>query len=726
MMKFVFPLESLRDRDLSLVGGKALALARMARNGLSVPGGICVTTQAYDTYVSSTGLRERILLELNRKPFAEMRWEEMWDAALRIRNLFLKTATPGFLDGALRDAVGKRFQEKPLVIRSSSPVEDSATASFAGLHDSFVNVVGLDAILEHIRLVWASLWSDRALLYRQELKLGVKDSSMAVVLQEIVVGKRSGVVFGESPTDAAHTIIESVYGLNQGLVDGTVQPDRWVLDRKTGDIIEHNPATREKAIMPSPGGVQLQTLPRAAKNVPPLNNEETQLVWQLAQRAENMFGKPQDVEWTIARDVLFVLQSRPITSVSNRDSADRRLWYLSLTRSFENLKSLRQRIDLELLPAMNSEAHRLGRQDMRRLSDSQLAREISRRAAIYMKWKDTYWADFIPFAHGARLFGQVYNDTVKPDDPYEFMSLLGGTRMESLRRNRAMEDLAALIREDQELAEELRKRERRTGNKAFEEALEEFLQRFSLLPLGGAAGRSALLSVLLEMASRPPARQPSTPKDAEALSGAFLESFERQRRDFAVELLDLARASFRLRDDDNIYLGRIEAQLMAAVEEAKYRVKARSQTPSADANIRKLREALEDSGYSPAPIEDIAMEKADFEIRPRQLIGQPAGPGMASGKARVVLSASDLPEMKNGEILVCDAVDPNMTFVVPLSAGIVERRGGMLIHGAIIAREYGLPCVTGVPDATSLIRTGARVTVDGYLGIVTVSAAPEQ
>ena len=99
---------------------------------------------------------------------------------------------------------------------------------------------------------------------------------------------------------------------------------------------------------------------------------------------------------------------------------------------------------------------------------------------------------------------------------------------------------------------------------------------------------------------------------------------------------------------------------------------------------------------------------------------------MASGQARVVHSSSDLPEMTNGEMLVGDAVDPNMTFVVPLSAGIVERRGGMLIHGAIIAREYGLPCVTGVPNATSLIRTGVRVTVDGYLGIVTVAAAPEQ
>jgi pyruvate,water dikinase len=86
----------------------------------------------------------------------------------------------------------------------------------------------------------------------------------------------------------------------------------------------------------------------------------------------------------------------------------------------------------------------------------------------------------------------------------------------------------------------------------------------------------------------------------------------------------------------------------------------------------------------------------------------------------VIIDPADLFAFKAGEILVCDALDPNMTFVVPLAAGIVERRGGMLIHGAIIAREYGLPCVTGVPNATALIPTGEEVTVDGYLGIVTI------
>jgi pyruvate,water dikinase len=104
----------------------------------------------------------------------------------------------------------------------------------------------------------------------------------------------------------------------------------------------------------------------------------------------------------------------------------------------------------------------------------------------------------------------------------------------------------------------------------------------------------------------------------------------------------------------------------------------------------------------------------------RQLIGQPAAQGLATGNARVVRDAEDFRSFRKGEILVCDAVQPTMTHLVPLAGAIVERRGGMLIHGAIIARELGVPCVNGVPNATGLLKDGDLVTVDGTLGIVTV------
>jgi pyruvate,water dikinase len=222
------------------------------------------------------------------------------------------------------------------------------------------------------------------------------------------------------------------------------------------------------------------------------------------------------------------------------------------------------------------------------------------------------------------------------------------------------------------------------------------------------------------MAAHPPAKKKRSSHRLEDLSSRFLSRFKGREGEFASELLDLGRASYRLRDDDNIYLGRIEREVVVAIEEGRGRIEKRCRMKLEGSDPAEIIKALRHSDYVPTKRPSTEPIKISSELKARQIIGQPAGPGIAKGKARVIRSPSDLFTFESGEILVCDAIEPNMTFVVPLSSGIVERRGGMLIHGAIIAREYGLPCVTGVPEATTQIHTGDWVTVDGFLGIVVI------
>jgi pyruvate,water dikinase len=125
--------------------------------------------------------------------------------------------------------------------------------------------------------------------------------------------------------------------LNQGLVDGAVEPDRWILDRRKQTIISHTPAKRKYWMVPDEMGVKLKTLPAARSVQPPLGPKEVLEVFQLVRQAEDFFKGPQDLEWTYREKTLFVLQSRPITTVSSPESGDQRSWYLSLHRSFENL-----------------------------------------------------------------------------------------------------------------------------------------------------------------------------------------------------------------------------------------------------------------------------------------------------------------------------------------------------------------------------------------------------
>ena len=729
-MRLVIPLHEVRDEDREQVGGKAFSLSRLARMSLNVPDALCIPAEVYNHYVASTGLKERILLELNRKNFQEMRWEEIWDASLRIRNMFLNTPVPDDLTHAIQSRVEESFKEKAVVVRSSAPGEDSAKASFAGLHESYVNIHGAEAILEHIRLVWASLWSDGALLYRKDLELDVEKSAMAVVVQEIVVGERSGVVFGKNPNDASQSVIEAVYGLNAGLVDGTVEPDRWILERQTGKILSFTPVPREKWVRPSTKGTRLEPLPPEFLKIPPLTNPEAVRVFHLALEAEEAFGAPQDMEWTFRRNELYVFQSRPITTVSpeaasTETDGDKRPWYLTLRRSYENLQALRKKIEEELIPAMVKEADRLALQDLSILSDSSLAQEIRRRIHLQEHWVSVYRSDFIPFAHGMRLFGQFYNNTMRPSNPYEFMDLLGGRQLASLERNRLLEEMASMVRNDRFLAERLRAHQS-VDDEPFQQVLDSFTKKFGDISCatqeraGCVAGSDGIQRLLLEMAQHPSAKKRLNAQDVGEMTRDFLSRFMGEQQKSASDLLDLARTSYRLRDDDNIYLGRIEKEMLRAVEEGRRRFERRDPHSQEVMGQAELMEAIKDRNDLPTLRSSVEMGSPLFEMKARQMVGQPAGPGIASGRARVIENPSDLFDFESGEILVCDALDPNMTFVVPLASGIVERRGGMLIHGAIIAREYGLPCVTGVPNVTSLIHTGDAVTVDGFLGIVII------
>jgi len=730
-MKWMIPAAEIEPSDRPRVGGKGYALALMTGGGFNIPQTLCITAQAYQEYIDRTGLRERILIELHRKDFNDMRWEEIWDCATRIRNMILRKPIPTEIEAALREAIASQFKDKSVAVRSSAPDEDSAQASFAGLHESYLNVKGTDEILEHIRKVWASLWSDAALLYRQEIGLVLEKSAMAVVIQELVAGDRSGVTFTQNPTDTSQGVIESVYGLNQGLVDGAVEPDRWIVDRRQRTVITHTPVSRKYWMVPHENGVRLSPLPDDVSDHPPLSLQEARTVFDAAMQAEEIFRTPQDVEWTFRDDQLFLLQARPITAAAAGKSEDNRSWYLSLHRSFENLKLLRKRIEEEFIPGMIAAADQMATVDLTRLSDQALAQEIQARWGINHKWVNIYWEEFIPFAHGVRLFGQVYNDAIRPEDPYEFVDLLTQTDMASLERNRMLESLADQIRSNQRLAEQLKNSDDAEIDPEFLSKVEDFIYKFGDLSCSVTGGTQCvqdaqpLFKILLEMATHPPpppAHRKS--RNADRLKEKFLSCFEGEQRARSEELLDLARSSYQLRDDDNIHLGRIEAQALVAVQEGRRRIAEKTRRGDESSVPKALKDVLFDVDHGAKTLNPYRPKPGQsFEIKPRQLTGQPAGPGIARGRARVIQQHLDLSDFKFGEVLICDAVDPNMTFVVPLASAVVERRGGMLIHGAIIAREYGLPCVTGISDATALIQTGDEITVDGYLGIVTVGSA---
>ncbi|MEE4255255.1 MAG: PEP/pyruvate-binding domain-containing protein, partial [Desulfuromusa sp.] len=373
LMTSILSLDQISGGELVNFGGKTIALAKLSSLGYRLPRSLAIPCHFYQRYLHETGLGDRLTMELGRKVFSQMRWEELWDASLRIRNLFLMTPLSKKLETEISTALLNYFADHPLVIRSSAPEEDSNSCSFAGLHDSFVNIRTLEEQLLAIRKVWASLWSDRALLYRQELKLDVANSSMAVLVQELIAGEKSGVAFSVAPNASDLLTIEAVWGLNQGLVDGSVEPDCWSLDRQTLALRDYRRAEKHHKLMAQDGGLQKVSLSTVEQKQLVLTDTELSRVAKIALALEKEFDCPQDCEWTCHEGQFVLLQARPITSLQQKDP---RGWYFNLHRSLDNLQSLQHRIEKEIIPGMEADAAKFASINLADLSDTELLADL--------------------------------------------------------------------------------------------------------------------------------------------------------------------------------------------------------------------------------------------------------------------------------------------------------------------------------------------------------------
>ena len=735
--RWVIPLSECATVGEEFVGGKARTLGGLLRDGWRVPPGVVVSTLAYDRFQREGDLERRVRMELGRKPMDGMRWEELWDAALRLRHTFLAAEMPDDLADAITSSVVD-LGDVDLVVRSSAPGEDGGHTSFAGLHESIVGVRGRAALLDAVRKVWSSLWSDAALLYRRELGLDPAQSSMAVLIQPLVTEDTSGVAFARDPREVNRPVmvIEAVPGLCEQLVDGAIDPDRWVVNRDTGQVVE----TRHGERPDGQGSL--------------LTADELAVLHRTIKDLEEHLGWPPDTEWTGRGDALTLLQARPITRPrppASAEADDRRPWYLTLRLGPDRLRRLCRRVSEELIPELTALGASLAAEPLDDIDDYALANALRHRNDLLERWRRVYAEDFIPFAHGVRRLGMYYNDAVRPDDPYEFVALLSSENRLARRRNDELRVLATLLRNDAELrtavarlsSEDLDRAAlfdalaATPGADALRRGLDQLTRDDFDITYEGrrlADQATTLLGLVSQMAAMPP------PSGDHGAGRAIARELERKLREAvgpdrhleAEEVLATARLSWRLRDDDNLLIGRLESQLLRAVQVAIARLRANGRlnggtSPSLE-HALPLADVLEDDSDQPVTLpahqtREAPLAPTEPGVSARQLTGQPGAPGLASGPACCIRSAADLSRFRTGDVLVCDAIDPSMTHLVPLASAVVEGRGGMLIHGVIIARELGLPCVNGIPRLRDRIRDGDRLTVDGFLGIVAVGRA---
>jgi len=311
----VLALELVSAEMLPDVGGKAANLGELMRSGLPVPAGFCLTTQAYRRATSPAGLD---VVHAALAGTAPDDLPGLAGLAAAARRLVRAADVPADIADAVRAAYAVLGTDAPVAVRSSATAEDLPFASFAGQQDTFLNVVGVDAVLAAVRQCWASLWTDRAVSYRATHGIDPSTVSLAVVVQRMVDAAVAGVLFTANPvTGRRHeAVIDASPGLGEAVVSGAVNPDHFVVDSASQNILERRIGSKGVAIRPLPGGGTERVEQSGAGSQPCLDDAQLVALERLGRRAEVHFGAPQDLEWAIdAGGAAWLTQSRPITTL---------------------------------------------------------------------------------------------------------------------------------------------------------------------------------------------------------------------------------------------------------------------------------------------------------------------------------------------------------------------------------------------------------------------------
>lgn len=289
-------------------------LSELVQAGFKVPEGFCVTTEAYQSFIATSDQMDQLLEQLSMLKPEEL--DQIRELGKRIRTHLLELPIPTELEEEIIQAWKSVGDEYGYAVRSSSTAEDLPQASFAGQHDTYLNIKGKEQLLHHIRKCWASLFTDRAIVYRMKNGFDHRRVYLSVVVQRMVYPEISGILFTADPVSGNRRVISinASYGLGEAIVSGLVSPDLYKV--KDGQIVEQNIAKKKVAIYSlKEGGTIRKELPLEKQNQYVLTKEQIFNLAEIGKKVERHFGYPQDIEFCIEKDVIYLVQSRPITSI---------------------------------------------------------------------------------------------------------------------------------------------------------------------------------------------------------------------------------------------------------------------------------------------------------------------------------------------------------------------------------------------------------------------------
>jgi pyruvate,water dikinase len=840
--RYVLDLQDIDQTQIAIAGGKGAHLGELFRiDGIHVPAGFCVTTEAFQRVVAKASSIDAKLDRLSCLTPADR--DAIRTLSAEIRQTIEQVRLPDDLASAIISSLARLGNQAAYAVRSSATAEDLPTASFAGQQDSYLNVVGPTAILQHVSRCWASLFTERAVTYRLRNGVDPHKVRMAVVVQRMVFPQVSGILFTADPVTGNRKVasVEASFGLGEAIVSGLVNADVYKIRN---------------------GQVDAERRPQHA-----LTDAQVLRLVELGRRIEAHFGRPQDIEWCLADDDFRIVQSRPITTAFPIPTASDGENHVYISVGHQQMMtdavkplgiSLRQltgattfheaggRWFVDVTRVLASPASRVGLLDLIGKSDplirdaldsiidrgdfipalppneaptapprsvatapttietdpaivtalierseasiAALERDIATKSGpelldfivtdfqemkrilfdpqshqVIMAGMESYWwlNDNLQAWLGEKSTADILTQSV----PNNVTSEMGLALLDVADVIRPHPEIVAFLQkvDDDEFLSEL---PNLAGGRQARDAIQGWLDKYGMRGVGevditrprwSESPSTVVHMILGNIRNFAPGeakrrfdqgREEALKKEADVLQRLRDMPNGNQKAEEVKRMIDRVRTFVGYREYPKYgMVSRYFIYKQALMEEAERLVRADVLCEKEDIFYLTF-EALHDVVRTHVVDEDLIRQRKDAfrsyqaltpprvltsdgeavsgsyrrgDFPSGALVGMPVSAGIIEGRARVILNLADA-ELEAGDILVTAFTDPSWTPLFVAIKGLVTEVGGLMTHGAVIAREYGLPAIVGVEHATRLIRDGERIRVNGTDGYVEMLA----
>ncbi len=673
-MELIRNFTGLNKGDAGLAGGKGASLGEMTQAGIPVPLGFVVLAGSFEQFLKETDLNVEIDSILNSVNHKEIHTVEF--ASEKIQGLILAVKMPEDIEIEIKKEF-KLLSTKYVAVRSSATAEDGQDHAWAGQLDSYLNTTEAD-LLNKVQRCWASLFTPRAIFYRFEKGLDTTKISVAVVVQKMVESEISGIAFSVHPVtqDYNQLIIEAGCGLGEAIVSGQITPDSYVVEKQPRNISDINISEQERGLYKiEGGGNEWKDIPTSEGARQKLSGKQILELSEIILGIENHYGFPCDIEWAYEKEKFYIVQSRPITTLTQKTEENKKkgesVWQKTVER--------KQSVYIMTLSL------RIYNQQLKEISGF----GYSQTLCINQHGMGTLYRDAQEIEQSKQHFLNIIkNDPTKIREWYTIAQ-------------QKLDEAQALIKEVKTPGYTFR---------PFEEFEPKFIEIFSYSTI--------FVFMILE------AINSAIEKGEKDYYEEAKELFEKLRSQTAYPQLmsEIFPHYFSLVAKKN-KLTEAEAQLLDANEFED--VLNGKKVDITDLEKRDAFAAFlfnpEDKSYQLSTNEsDYAQILETHNKDVKEITGQIAFKGKAQGKVRIINVAADMKGFEEGDILVSINTSPTLMPAIMKAAAIITDEGGIMCHASIISRELKKPCIIGTKNATKVLKDGDIVEVDADNGVVKI------